>query len=135
MKVITSNPLMVNKTKISTNDMYISADGISTEPTDAMKAKAARKGVKWDKAKGWVSKANDLGQKTGATDFIKNKLNEKFGLNQGVQPTTVDLTTPPPIEEPKMSTKKKIIIGVSVALVIGVVVFLATRKTAKLKTA
>lgn len=132
MKVITANPLMINKSQISTRDMYIALDG---EPTDAMKAKAAKKGVKWDKLKGWVKKANDLGQKTGATDLIKNKLNDKLGLNQGGQKTTVDLMPPAPVEEPKMSTKKKVLIAVGAALIIGTIIFFATRKKSTLKTA
>ncbi len=124
MRVITSNPLIVSDTKISTNDMYISADGDSTKAT----RKVARRG----KLKGFVSKVGDLGQKTGVTDLIKTNLSDKLGLSPNAPTTTVDLTTPPPApEEPKMSTKKKVIIGVSIALVIGVVVFLATRKKTK----
>ena len=125
MRVITSNPLIVSETRISTNDMYISADG---NPTAKSTRKVARRG----KLKGFVSKVGDLGQKTGVTDLIKTKLSDKLGLSPNAPTTTVDLTTPtPPVEEPKMSTKKKVIIGVSIALVIGLVVFLATRKKTK----
>jgi hypothetical protein len=110
----------------------------TSEPTQQQKDEAAKKGIQWDKLKGWVNVATQAGQQSGVFDAILNK----FGL--GTTSTTPVTTTPEgggtavlpgggsvtvttPEEEAKKKRRKMLIIG-GVAVVVIVAAVLLLRK-------
>jgi hypothetical protein len=110
----------------------------TSEPTQQQKDEAAKKGIQWDKLKGWVNAAAQAGQQSGVFDALLNK----FGL--GTTPTTPVTTTPEgggtavlpgggsvtvttPEEEAKKKRRKMLIIG-GVAVVVIVAAVLLLRK-------
>ncbi len=91
-------------------------------PTPTQVEEQKKKGVFWDKAKGVWVKAKDSG--------MLDKLANYFGLNTGVAPETnpvVDTNTPPIDDKPKMSKGLKIGLIVGGVVLLGVIVFVATR--------
>lgn len=89
-------------------------------PTSTQVEEQKKKGVFWDKAKGVWVRAKD----SGMLDNLANY----FGLNTGA-PTdpTVDTNTPPIDDKPKMSKGLKIGLIVGGVVLLGIIVFVATR--------
>lgn len=204
MKVITGNPVIIDKTRVSSKDMWCSLDGSSSKTEikafqDWMDAKhpnwvngknlnkgsgygtfgpstskawgsfgseysaslttavgsalasagsnlsttnpktgETKKGMFWDKAKGvWVK-----AQESGLLNQLGGLLGGLIGKKQGTgdTPTTWTGETPapsttPPAEGDKkpMSTTTKVLIGVGVVAVLGVIIYMATKKSSPTK--
>lgn len=100
MKVITDNPIIVQKNGQNT-DEYSNAKG------DKLK----------DKAKGLVGS----GKVKGLLDLFGTGSTGNTGVNS---PTPA----PTPSAKPKMKTGAKVLIGVGAALIIGAAIYFVTRK-------
>jgi len=102
-----------------------------TTPTaDQVKTQAA-KGNKWDKAKGTWVKAKDAGVIDGAKDMVMGWLGKK-STDTGAGDVPVDTGSGDTGAKPKepMSTTTKVLIGVGAAVVLGIVIYAATRPAA-----
>ena len=133
MNVITKYPIYINGKSASNNDnQWSSLPGdptpspydVPNAPTAEVIAEAAKKGINWDKVKGWVKQGQQIGQQTGLWDFLKNKLGTGKKPNANVPITTAP---PMPIEKKGMSTTTMLMIGGGV-VAIGLIAYLVTRK-------
>jgi hypothetical protein len=127
MKVITSNPVLFNNTHLSDEDKYVPFDGDEMLSYASGKGKSKTKGTK---LKSFGGKVKNFGQSSGITDFLKGKITDKLGTNQNNTQVNNDYTPTSPVveEKPPMSMTKKIVIGVSIAAVAGIIIYFATRK-------
>ena len=88
-----------------------------TTPSEKQKANAAKKGVFWDKAKGWIKK----GQDSGLFAVAKNIL--------GVNPATGEINYPPVTPMPnntppaKQDNPKTIVTVIAIAAVVGTAIW------------
>lgn len=130
MKVITSNPILFNDKHLSDEDKYLPFDGDEMLSYASGKGKAKSKSPKGTKLKSFGGKVKNFGQSSGITDFLKGKLQDSLGKGQNNTQVNNDFTPPAPVveEKPAMSMTKKIVIGVSIAAVVGIIIYFATRK-------
>ena len=142
MNVITAYPIYVNGNRLPNNNGWISANGENysnapdvappiaggTLPTAEVAAEAAKKGLTWDKAQGWIKKGVEVGKQTGILDWVGNQLGLK-GKGKGKSADqNVPVSTMPVAPEKKgMSTTTILMIGGGVVAVAAIIYF-ATRK-------
>ncbi len=112
----------------------------TTEPSKEEQIKQAKKGKVWDKAKGWITsdKAKDALAFLQNSGGVKGFLGSIFGGGSSDQGTGSvqtssegsygsGLPTEVPSEKPKWSTGKKVAVFGGGALVLGLVIYFATR--------
>lgn len=109
----------------------------SGEPSKAEQIEQAKQGKVWDKAKGWVTsgKAAELLAQVQAAGGIKAFLGSFLRGGQGTQTTTdtgSTYTAPEVVQVEtgkKWSTGKKVLVFGGGALVLGAIIYFATRKS------
>jgi hypothetical protein len=110
----------------------------TSEPTQQQKDEAAKRGLQWDKLKGWVAVATQAGQQSGLFDALLNKVGlgttsttpvttTSEGGGTAVLPGGGSVTVTTPEEEAKKKRRKMLIIG-GVAVVVIVAAVLLLRK-------
>jgi len=134
MNVITSNPILVNRSAPAPSEEFYNADDAKTLAGKRMKkgysntdpSGKKRKGHVWDKTKGIWVKAQDSGLLSSIGQFLNP------GANVATDPmVTTDTYVDPNAKQP-MSTTTKVLIGVAVAGAIALVVYaVSSKKSAK----
>lgn len=102
----------------------------TVEPTKEEKIEQAKKGVIWDKVKGWVKsdKAKDVLKSLLAGEGFMGFLNTLLGGGSGAGTTTDGTTTTTTdTTQTGMSKGAKIGIAVGIVAVLGIVIYVATR--------
>lgn len=102
----------------------------SSTPSAEEQAKMAKAGKVWDKAKGWI----ESGKAQSAVDTAKGLFGSIFGKKDSTQETTTS-QEPIPVEDLGQQDQirkankraKAIAIGVGVAAVLGIIIYVATR--------
>jgi hypothetical protein len=121
MKIITKSPVVTEKSQLFQGDpseYYYNGIG-DTSGTGQNK-------IVWDKVKqAWV-KAKESGLLDKGLDLVKARLGRPTSTQ-----VNVPLPPPPPPEPTGLSKNAKIGIAVGGVVVLGLVIFLATRKTGK----
>ena len=138
MKIISSNREIIYSSVSGESFSYapetptVIPDKTSKQLTKEFKAEidSPKKKFDWNIAKSNATKFGTFLKDTGALDFGKQVLVNKYG---GKKPTTNGLTpektTQITIDENKpMSTGVKVAIGLGVATVLGLIIYKATRK-------
>lgn len=87
-------------------------------PTAAEKKANAKKGINWDKAKGWVSKAAAAGKSSGFFDYLKLRAGMPSTEPIYVPPVTPYAPYSPSSDNQPMSKTTKIIIASTVGVIL-----------------
>jgi len=116
MKITTAYPVYVNNKRVAGSNDWLYVEETPTTattptPTPTQVQEMGKKGLQWDKIKGWVQKGKELGQQFGVLDWVKNQLNLGVKPKGRPAPAPVPVSTKPPAKEGGISTKTILMIG------------------------
>lgn len=144
---VVSGSTPINTTTSTTNTTGSSPSATppsatAVPPTATNIEKMKKKGFNWDKAKGAWTKAQGFWGKAEETGIL-GKVGDYFGLNLGNKPSPdggapIDTTEPiteTPAEEKGMSKNMKIGLAVGGVVIIGLIIYAATRPKGTTKVA